>query len=316
MTARSILVTRATGTQGIAVCRHLRQKGFIVHGLARNISDERTAPLKGLDIEFFQGTEEDRDAVDRAVAGCAGVFLNTMPNMRESGSEARQSKTVLETAKAAGVEQVVNSTSIGVGRLDTIRSDLKTSLPTQVIQGKVEVEAAVRDAGIETWTILRSGYFMNNFLWPLGNVMFPELASERKFISSYAPDTPLALIDPDDIGAFTAAAFEDPSRFAGEVFELVGEKLPTEQAIEKLSAAVGMPIEAVYRTAEESEALAQSNPMVASQLMTLPIHKLADMTRAKSFGITMHTFDEFLTREKDSVRATFALEHGDAIKLF
>ena len=316
MAPRSILVTRATGSQGLAVCRHLRQKGFTVHGLARDISEERTAPLKDLDIKFFPGSEEDREAVDRAIAGCAGVFLNTMPNMRETGSEVRQAKTVLEAARAAGVTHVVNSTSMGVGRMHTFPGDMKTALPAQVIGGKEEVEEAVKNAGIETWTIFRPGYFMNNFLWPLGNVMFPELVPEHKFISAFAPDTTLALIDPDDIGAFAASAFEEPGRFAGEAFELVGDKLPTKRVVEMLSAAADIPIEAVYRTTEQNKALAEANPIIASQLMTLTIHELADMARTKSFGINMHTFDAFLAREKNSVRATFAMEHKNQLKLF
>ena len=309
MSARTILVIRATGSQGIAACRHLREKGFNVHGLAHDISDKRVAPLKDLDIKFFQGKGHDRAAVDRAIAGCAGVFIGTWPNWSETDSELHQAETVLEAARAAGVTQIVSSTSMGVGRMDTLRRDLKNDMPAQLTEGKEKVEVAVRNASFKTFTILRPGYFMNNFLWPLGNAMFPELAPERKFISSYTPDAPLALIDPDDIGAFAASAFEDPGKFAGVTVELVGEKLPTQVVIEKLSAAADIPIEGVYRTKEESEALAETNAIVASQLMTMTNHALADAEYCRSFGVKMGTFENFLAREKESVQSTFSLEH-------
>ncbi|KAF2094195.1 NAD(P)-binding protein [Rhizodiscina lignyota] len=316
MAISKVFVTRATGTQGSAVSRHLRKQGIAVNALVRDPADERAAALKDIGVSLYEGSLDDQDAVERTVAGCDGLFLVLMPNLAEEGSEPRQAKLLLGAAKSAGVHHVVASTSMGAGKMKVPGQDGESSLFQRTIEGKYNVEEQVRNGGFDTWTVLRPAYFMNNFFWPLNTFMFPELASEGKFVSSYEPTTILPLIDPNDIGAFGAAAFVDPKKFAGQNIEFAGEKLTVEQVVPMLADAAGKDIKAVYRTLEESMALAGKNPIIAAQLSMLEMHKLIDLEKVNGYGIKMGTLKDFLQREHRLVQQTFDPSNKEGLKLF
>lgn len=157
MSAQTVLVLRATGTQGVAVCRNLYNKGIKIHALVKDANDARAKALSAYDAGLFEGDIDDRSALDRAIAGCTGVWINLMPKFDEQASEPRQGKLVLEAAKAAGVKQVVTSTASNVG---SIREG---SIPKEVMYSvflgwKGDLEDEVKKSGLETWTILRPAY--------------------------------------------------------------------------------------------------------------------------------------------------------------
>ena len=315
MANRTILVPRATGTQGLAVCRHLHEKGFAIHGLVGDISSDRTIPLKQLGVKLFEGKEDNKEAVALAMNGCDGLFLNILPKFGTEDSEIHQTRVLLDAFKAAGASQVVCSTSIGAGRDELRGENTETSVTAKFREGKAKMQTEVQNAGVKSWTILRPGFFMSNFLWPMGSIMFPELASEHKLNSAFSPDSTLALIDPNDIGASAAAVFESPEKFAGRIEDLVSEKLTVERAVELLSGATGLPIEAIYHTQEEKKRLAKTNLIFQSQLETKKGHEIADTNGVPSLGVKPGTFENFLKREKESVQATFNA-NKESIKLF
>jgi uncharacterized protein YbjT (DUF2867 family) len=67
----TVLVTRATGSQGVAVCRHLQQNGIKIHALVRDASHERAIDLKQFGATLFEGLLSDRDAV--SIAANSGI---------------------------------------------------------------------------------------------------------------------------------------------------------------------------------------------------------------------------------------------------
>ena len=68
----TILITGATGFVGSAVLRQLVAAGHRVRALVRPDSDRRN--LEGVAVEIAVGELRDPSSLDRAAAGCSGLF--------------------------------------------------------------------------------------------------------------------------------------------------------------------------------------------------------------------------------------------------
>jgi uncharacterized protein YbjT (DUF2867 family) len=305
MSKYTVLVTRATGSQGKAVCRHLQRNGFAIHALVRDASHERAIVLREFGATLFEGSLNDYDAITRAATGCKGLFLNLMPNLQQENAELEEAQTILAASKGAGIEHVVYNTSATVGNHEKVPNWNPNSVYGRALLSKHAIEEQVRQGDWEVWTILRPGYFMSNFLLPLGPWMFPELGSEKLFVSSFQPNTILPLIDTNDIGAFVVAAFSDPQRFDRQEIGIAGDAVSVPKVVESLSKAAGVPITARYRTEEETEVLVQTSPLVSGQVSSRSLDKFIDVETAKSWGVPFRTFDQFLANAQDTVEATF-----------
>ena len=159
MTTKTALVTRATGSQGLAVTKHLLAAGYVVHAILADPDDDRAMSYQALSperIKIFVGTLDDRPTLEGAMSECTALFLNLMPNFVEERGEQRLGDAILAAAKRAGVKHVVYSTMLG---LDLIDEKLFASNPAAaaVVSGKIHLEKAVREYGFDAWTTLRPG---------------------------------------------------------------------------------------------------------------------------------------------------------------
>lgn len=148
-------------------------------------------------------------------------------------------------------------------------------------------------------------YFMTNLLWPSSSFMYPELPREKKFISSYKPNDILPLMAPNDLGAFAAAAFAEPAKFSGKTVPIFGDLKTVDESVKSLARSSGEPIEAIYRTDEETDAIAKTNPIAQSQKYGGVLADGLDLDEVKSWGIPLTTLEEFLKNEQDLVKKTF-----------
>jgi dihydroflavonol-4-reductase len=112
-----MLVTGATGFVGAAVARRLVAAGQSVRVLAREGSDRRN--LEGLDVQVVTGDLTDRASLDRAVAGCRGVYhvaADYRMWVRDPAAMYRANvdgtRAVLTAAAAAGVDRIVYTSSV------------------------------------------------------------------------------------------------------------------------------------------------------------------------------------------------------------
>jgi dihydroflavonol-4-reductase len=112
-----MLVTGATGFVGAAVARRLVAAGQSVRVLAREGSDRRN--LEGLDVQVVTGDLTDRASLDRAVAGCRGVYhvaADYRMWVRDPAAMYRANvdgtRAVLMAAAAAGVDRIVYTSSV------------------------------------------------------------------------------------------------------------------------------------------------------------------------------------------------------------
>src|SRR5260370_35644697 len=100
---RLILVTGATGKQGGAVLRHLREKGFPVRALTRDPDKPEARALTGHGTEVVRGDLDDRASLTRARDGVYGV--SSVQSRTDTGIEA-EIRQVLALPEAAGRDSV------------------------------------------------------------------------------------------------------------------------------------------------------------------------------------------------------------------
>jgi uncharacterized protein YbjT (DUF2867 family) len=223
---RTILVSGATGQQGGAVARSLLDRGFRVRAFTRDPQKPEARVLSDQGVEVVQGDMEERSAIERALEGANGVF--SVQNFWETGydGEVRQGKTVLDAAKAAGVEHVVYS-SVGSAHRETGIAHFDS---------KSEVEEHLREIQIP-YTILRPVFFMQN--WE----MMREIILEGTLAQPLDPEKPFQQVAVADIGVFVAMAFDDPEAWIGREVDLAGDEQTMPRIAETFSRVVGREID-------------------------------------------------------------------------
>ncbi|KAH6697161.1 hypothetical protein F5X68DRAFT_226547 [Plectosphaerella plurivora] len=301
----TVFVVTATGAQGSAVCRQLRHLGWSVRATVRSPDSRPARALTDLGVTITPGSYDDEAAFTTAFAGCSILFLALVPDYRNMDNERIWATRILRIARAAGVTQVIYSSSISADAPESRGLTLPPDhLFFKMLFSKNAIEGIVRRAGFPTWTILRPGFFMTNLLDPKVR-MYPELFERNTWLTGMTPETKIGFIDPEDIAAFAVAAMQDPERFGGQEINLVGERLTPGQAMEALSGVIGRTLEAKFHTEEEIATMMATNPLVGAQVALRGGEEFADVAEAKSWGVPMGTFQNFLARENAAVQETY-----------
>jgi uncharacterized protein YbjT (DUF2867 family) len=302
MSAHKVFVSAATGTVGGAVARQLRALGWEVRTTTRNTDSPAAQALASIGVQVHHGSWSDTDALEAAMAGCDLLFLNLQPDFGDMSSELTSGKSIIRIAKAAGVKQAVYSGAIVPSGMT------KHPLMQVALQAKAGVADEVR-AAFQYSTILKPGSFMANFLAPKANMLYAGATETGLFVLAFRPDTQLPMVDPEDIAAYTVAAFQNPDKFHGKELSVVSEMVTIEKVIETLRRATGRNIRAKYLTDEEVEEAKATNFMLAIQEVQRDSAEFGALSEvvaeAKSLGITPGTFDRFVEREKKALDETY-----------
>ncbi|QVQ51480.1 NmrA family NAD(P)-binding protein [Spiractinospora alimapuensis] len=249
-----VLVTGATGKQGGATVHALIEAGIPVRAFVRD--PKRGAAVERLGAELAVGDLHDRESVIRAAQGARGIFSVQMPSMSADGvdfeGEMRQAVNLIEAAKVAGVQQLVHTSVSGAGQHSTAPgwAEGDWGMTADSLDAKSAIQDRVRAAGLDRWTILKPGTFMENFL-PSAAYMFPR-GLEGGLITALRPDTHLALVAVEDIGRAAAAAFANADRFHGVELELASDYRSMTQIAETLSHVLGLTIPAPDMSEEQA----------------------------------------------------------------
>lgn len=206
---RVILVTGATGQQGGAALRHLRDKGFSVRALTRDPENPEARALVGHGTEVVRGDLNDTASLTRALDGVYGVYSVQALGPEGVESEVRQGLQLADAAKRSRISHFVYSSVAG--------SDRKTGIP--YFESKFRIEEHLRGTGLH-YTILRPVFFMENWL------RMQETIRQGALALPVRPETTVSMIAVDDIGAFVALALEKPGHWQGRAVELAGDELP------------------------------------------------------------------------------------------
>jgi len=204
---RVILVTGATGKQGGAVLRKLREKGFAVRALTRDPNKQSARALVGQGTEVVRGDLNDPASLTRAMEGVHGVFSLQTP-YEGPDVEVRQGIAVVDAAARSRITNFIYS-SVG-------SADRKTGVPH--FDSKFRIEEHLRGSGLR-YTILRPVFFMENWMG------FKQRIEQGLIQLPLSPDTRLQMIAVDDIGVFATMAFERPGHWQGRAVDLAGDEL-------------------------------------------------------------------------------------------
>ncbi|MFI1934897.1 NmrA family NAD(P)-binding protein [Streptomyces sp. NPDC020330] len=290
-----VLVTGATGRQGGATARALLAAGIPVRALVRDPHTRRAKDVEALGAELVTGDLADRSSLDTACAGVRAVFSVQIPPMSGSGvdfaGERAQATHLIEAARAADVPQFVQSSTSGVGAHTETPgwAEGHWAAMEPYFATKQAILEAVRGAGFARWTVVKPAFFMENL---------PQLAPEGPgggLATVIRPDTTLALVACEDIGAAVAHAVRDPDRFHRVELELAGDRLTMEQVAGVLSTAWGVPVAAP--SMDLDEALAAGMPAWgAGHLWSNAITQPARPELATELGIPVTSFAAWADR--------------------
>jgi uncharacterized protein YbjT (DUF2867 family) len=141
--SKTILVLGATGLLGGPVARCLKEDGYSVRVLARDVEKAQTRLGDGFDV--VQGDATQVEDVRRAMEGCDGVHLSL-------GGEAERIGSTLVAEEAAGQ---------GVERLSYISgcTALEENRWFPMVEDKLQAEQAIRESGV--------GYTIFAPTWPM-----------------------------------------------------------------------------------------------------------------------------------------------------
>ncbi|TDC94224.1 NmrA family NAD(P)-binding protein [Actinomadura sp. 7K507] len=289
-----VLVTGATGRQGGATARALLAAGVPVRALVRDPAGERAGAVEALGAELVGGDLNDRDSVVRAAEGARAVFSVQMPAGTADGfdfdGEVAQGVNLIEGAKAAGVPQFVHTSVTGAGQHTQTPgwAEGRWASMEPTLSAKSAIQDRVRTAGFAHWTLLKPGFFMENFL-PSMAFLFPR-GLHGGLVSVLNPGTRLSLVAVDDIGAAAAAAVAEPGRFDGVELELASEHLSMTEIAEVLSRVLGRHLPAPDMT--EEEAFAAGMPAMGAGHEWLNVAPQPGRPEyARALGIPLTSFD-------------------------
>lgn len=209
MSGRRITVFGATGTSGGGALRHLLQDGWTVRAVTRDTHSDKAAAVAAKGAEVFAADLDELAAVRAAVAGADAVYLAgpSLTSRWDSG-QARQGIGVVDAAAEAGTPHLIYQSAMVEGAKGVLS-----------VGSKRAIEERIAELDL-TWTVLRPGLFMDNFL-----NYFPiqEQDGQLSVVMALPLDKPQGLIAAEDIGRAAAAVAADPAAHAGKAHEIVGD---------------------------------------------------------------------------------------------
>ncbi len=248
---RLALVTGGNGFVGCHVVRALLERGDRVRVLIRQGSDR--AALEGLEVEFAAGDLRDREAVQRAVAGCHEVYhvaadyrLWVPDPAPMYAANVEGTRNIIETAHRAGVERIVHTSTVGalgiphggIGTEDTpvsIDDMVGPYKRSKFMAEQIAIEAAKNGAPV----------VIVNPSTPVGPLDLKPTPTGRiivDFLNRRMPayvDTGLNLVDVADCARGHLLAAERGR--IGEKYILGGQNLTLKEMLENLAIISGLP---------------------------------------------------------------------------
>lgn len=214
--AAKILVTGATGNVGREVVKELLNQADV---RATMIHSERDSQQLPREVEWVYFKFEDPDTYAAAFRGVRAMFLLRPPTL---SNVKKYIAPAINAAKAAGVEQIVFLSIVGVEKNSLVPHH--------------KIEQSILASGLD-WTFLRASFFMQNL-----NTTHRTEIQERSEIAVPVGSSKTSFIDVRDIGAIAARTLtEDGHR--NHAYTLTGaEALDYYQIAEIMSSVLGKRI--------------------------------------------------------------------------
>ncbi|MCX5402296.1 NmrA family NAD(P)-binding protein [Streptomyces sp. NBC_00102] len=294
--APPVLVTGATGRQGGATTRALLAQGTPVRALVRDPNTPRARAVEELGADLLVGDLTEPATLEAAVDGVRAVFSVQMPAYTEQGfdfaGEVSQADNLMTTARTAGVQQFVQSTTSGVGQHVEAPgwAEGRWTVMEAPLGTKATIQDRLRELDFPHWTLLKPSFFMENFE-PSMRFYFPR-GVEGGLVTVVKPGTHLALVAAEDVGRAAAAAISAPAAFHRMELELASDYLTMTEIAEILSRATGVPLTAPDMTEEQARAAGMGD-MGATHAFMEAVGHPARPQFARALGIDVTSFEEW-----------------------
>ncbi|GAP96913.1 SDR family oxidoreductase [Leptolyngbya sp. NIES-2104] len=215
-----ILITGATGNNGLEILKRLVTKDLPVRAMVRDRN--RATAINALpNIEIIEGDFDHPETLLKALAGVERAFLLT--NSTEY-AEAQQLAFV-KAAQQSGVKHIVKLSQYAANADSSIR----------YLRYHAAVEAAIQASGVP-YTFLRPNLFMQGLL-----NFRSTIATQNAFYAAIG-DAKVSIVDVRDIADVAVAALTE-SGHEGKIYNLTGpEALTHAEMAEHLSTALGRQI--------------------------------------------------------------------------
>lgn len=178
---KRILVIGSTGLLGEPVATHLKQNGFIVRLMVRDI--EKAAKRFGNNFEIVKGNIIDMESLEKAMGDCFGVHINLSGEIEQLGVE-----NVSSVALKQKLQRITYISGTSVAEENTW---------TPVIKRKFIAEKAIRESGV-AYSIFCPTWFME--------ILHKYVRGTRAFVFGKQPN-PYHLIAADDYARMVAASY-------------------------------------------------------------------------------------------------------------
>lgn len=306
----TFFICGATGTQGGAVVRALLNTTPkpTIHALARDPTSPKAQALAELGVKLTKGDFNDVEALRSSIKGSSAIFMNFMPDFTDWDANLRQAKNIMAIGKEEGAKHVVYSSGVGVSNFHDDKSLDHEGPLGKVMGSKWDIEQATKESGL-SWTILRPCNFYANYINPFAARQVLGLAETGTWTTAMRASDKLCCVDTTTIGTFTASALLHPSAFSGQIITYGDELISVGDIIDKLAQKTGRDLKMVTMSDEEIEQQKGANPFIGGQLLMRKMEDWVDMEESekwlKDWGVTKTTFDEFLDREIEGVKATY-----------
>ncbi|KAF6517879.1 hypothetical protein HZS61_001957 [Fusarium oxysporum f. sp. conglutinans] len=161
--SKTVLVLGATGTQGGSIANLLVQypDQYLVRCLTRNPSSDKAKALAAKGAQLVKADLTIPSTLPEAFKGVWGVFAVTdfydTAVLDDPMSEEKQGQHIVEASVAAGVECFLWST------LPSSREISGGKFVTRLYEGKLSVDAVIRDADLKG-AFIRTGNFYENMI--------------------------------------------------------------------------------------------------------------------------------------------------------
>ncbi len=215
-----ILVTAANGNQGKLLIPRLVTAGHAVRACVRTDASAEALGRAGLS-DIVVGDISDPDVLSRAMDGIEKVHYIS-PALHPN--EAVMGTTVIDAARAAGVQHFVFSSVLHAIITDLIQHEIKRDL-----------EEYLLSSGLEFSILQPANYMLRHRLTPA--------FTKGVFRLSWALDRRQSMVDLGDVTEVAAAILADSDHHAGATYELVAPGRYTGYDLAAaISAVLGRPV--------------------------------------------------------------------------
>ncbi|MBV8491433.1 MAG: SDR family oxidoreductase [Candidatus Eremiobacteraeota bacterium] len=213
-----ILVTGATGTNGVELIERLVSGGAAVRAMVRNTDAIRQ---RRPGVDYVAADFDDPASIRRILNGVDSAFLVTNSSDRVE----RQQLDFVQAAREAGLSRLVYLSQLHAA----------ADSPVRFLRYHAQVERAIERSEMR-FTHLRPNLYMQSFLGFAASI-----ESKGQFFAPIG-DSAVSVVDVRDIASVAAKALTEPGH-DGKSYDLTGpEALTHAQIAAQLSAALGRPV--------------------------------------------------------------------------